>query len=76
MNKLLGILSHEHSQQFFYVLQGEANLEVAGVVRVLESGQGCHVPPKVPHQLQNNGSKPLRFLVVSHPRSHGDRVNA
>ncbi len=37
---------------------------------------GIHVPAKTPHQLMNNSSENLRFLVISQPMSHGDRVNA
>lgn len=65
---------HNNAQQFFYVLCGEANIEVAGNVHLLRQGQGLHVPPGVPHQLSNMTHEPLRFLVVSEPESHGDRV--
>ncbi|MDG1906842.1 MAG: cupin domain-containing protein [Arenicella sp.] len=67
---------HEKAQQFLYVLSGQGSLEVAGKERVLNSGHGFHIPAKVPHQLRNCGTEPLRFLVASQPKSHGDRVNA
>jgi mannose-6-phosphate isomerase-like protein (cupin superfamily) len=66
---------HESAQQFFYVLSGHATMEVSGEEQVLSPGQGCHVPAKVPHQLSNRGTEALRFLVVSQPKSHGDRVH-
>lgn len=66
---------HERAQQFFYVLSGQASLEVSGEEHVLYAGQGFHVPAKVPHQLCNRGTEALRFLVVSQPKSHGDRVH-
>ncbi len=50
---------HRHARQFFYVLSGTATLELEGVAHRLESGEGLHVD--------------LRFLVISAPRSHGDR---
>ena len=67
---------HNSAQQFFYVLSGEANLEVSGVKHLLRTGQGFHVSPKEPHQLSNTSSEALEFLVISQPMSHGDRVDA
>jgi mannose-6-phosphate isomerase-like protein (cupin superfamily) len=65
---------HAKARQFFYVLDGEAVLELEGTSHVLRSGQGLHVPPGVPHQMRNESAHELRFLVVSAPKSHGDRV--
>ncbi|MEZ4831403.1 MAG: hypothetical protein R2873_05255 [Caldilineaceae bacterium] len=36
-------------------------------------GQGIDVPPGAPHQLRNDGAEDLHFLVISAPKSHGDR---
>ena len=66
---------HVNAQQFFYVLAGAATLEVDGAVHVLGIGQGLHIPAGKPHQLRNNSEESVRFLVISEPRSHGDRVN-
>lgn len=65
---------HTRSRQFFYVLDGEAALELQGTVHRLCRGEGLHVPPGAAHQMRNDGASDLRFLVVSAPRSHGDRV--
>lgn len=67
---------HKHAQQFFYVLQGEATLEVDGHSQVLQTGEGMHVNSGQAHRLSNEGSSDLHFLVVSTPPSHGDRINA
>lgn len=67
---------HNASQQFFYVLSGTARIEIAGEVHEVKPGNGLHVPAKEPHQLINKGSEDLVFLVISEPKSHGDRVNA
>lgn len=64
---------HARSRQFFYVLEGEATLEFDGVNHRLVAGQGLHVPPGAAHQMRNESEAELRFLVVSSPRSHGDR---
>ncbi len=65
---------HQRSRQFFYILLGKAIMEVDGRVVQLTAGQGLHIDPGVPHQIRNESGDPVRFLVVSHPHSHGDRV--
>jgi len=65
---------HRKSQQFFYVLDGEAELEIEGIRVHLLRGQGVHVPPEACHQMRNQSTAPVRFLVISEPPSHGDRV--
>ncbi|UTW45601.1 cupin domain-containing protein [bacterium SCSIO 12696] len=65
---------HNESQQFFYVLYGIAHLEISGDVYEVHAGSGIHVSAKAPHQLMNKSSGDLRFLVISQPKSHGDRV--
>jgi len=67
---------HNKAQQFFYVLSGIAKIELSGEVFEIHAGSGIHVPAKVPHQLTNSGDEHLRFLVVSQPKSHGDRVQS
>lgn len=64
---------HHKARQFFYVLAGEALMDVAGKPLRLAPGEGVEIPPGVPHQMKNAGSAPLEFLVVSEPHSHGDR---
>jgi quercetin dioxygenase-like cupin family protein len=65
---------HQRSRQFFYVLQGEAMLELEGVMHRMTAGQGLHVAPGEVHQMGNASGTDVRFLVVSSPPSHGDRV--
>lgn len=66
---------HRHAQarQFFYVLEGEALLELDGVAHRLGANQGLHVPPGAAHQMRNDSASEVRFIVVSSPKSHGDR---
>lgn len=67
---------HGRARQFFYVLEGEAVLELDGTRHQLRRGEGLHVPPGTPHQLHNVSTMDVRFLVVSAPKSHGDRAPA
>ncbi len=66
---------HRHARQFFYVLDGEAVLQVGDVVHVLRTGQGLEVAPGLPHQFRNESGAAVTFLVISAPRAHGDRVD-
>jgi mannose-6-phosphate isomerase-like protein (cupin superfamily) len=66
---------HERARQFFYILRGTATLIVEENIVVLREHEGMEVPPKVPHQLRNDSPEDLEFLVISAPKSHGDRVN-
>ncbi len=65
---------HNCSRQFFYILGGEAVIEVGGERKILYALQGIEIPPGVPHQFRNESSLEVTFLVISAPRSHGDRV--
>ncbi|MBO9875753.1 MULTISPECIES: cupin domain-containing protein [Xanthomonas] len=67
---------HLRARQFFRVLDGEAALELEGVVHVLHAGDGLHVPPGAAHRMRNASNADVRFLVVSAPHSHGDREPA
>jgi len=65
---------HERAHQFFYVLAGEAVMEVSGEDVKILAGHGLSMPAKTAHKIKNISKEPVRFLVVSQPRSHGDRV--
>src|SRR4051812_48935776 len=66
---------HNRAQQFFFVLEGEATLELDGKDFVIRAREGVHVPAGKPHQMFNRSSADVFFLVISQPASHGDRVN-
>lgn len=65
---------HERSRQFFFVLAGALSVAMPGGVQVLAPEQGIEIPPGVPHHVRNAAECTTRFLVVSSPASHGDRV--
>jgi mannose-6-phosphate isomerase-like protein (cupin superfamily) len=66
---------HSKARQFFFILEGQAVLEVGGSRIQLGVGQGLEIPPGVAHQFINESQSPVRLLVVSSPHSHGDRTN-
>ncbi|HKJ33332.1 MAG TPA: cupin domain-containing protein [Balneolales bacterium] len=65
---------HTKSEQFFYMLSGIAIIEADGQIHELNTNQGLHIPAGIQHQLRNNSDENIRFLVISTPPSHGDRV--
>jgi mannose-6-phosphate isomerase-like protein (cupin superfamily) len=65
---------HEYARQFFYILEGEAMMEVDGHEFILQATQGIEVPPQIAHQFRNESDSEVRFLVVSVPKAQGDRV--
>ncbi len=66
---------HSKSQQFFYILSGVATFDVEGKMEIIKEGEGIHILPGQIHCISNKTESDLRFLVVSQPHSHGDRVN-
>jgi mannose-6-phosphate isomerase-like protein (cupin superfamily) len=50
-------------------------MEVEGETTLVPAGSGIRVLPGKRHQIRNPSSSPVRLLVISHPRSHGDRVD-
>lgn len=65
---------HARAWQFFFVLHGQATLEIANTICLLHPQQGLEIGANTVHQLRNDGVDELIFLVVSRPHSHGDRV--
>lgn len=66
---------HEKAQQFFYILNGEVLMEIEGQTMLVGAGCGIRILPGKRHQIRNPSSGPVRLLVISHPKSHGDRFN-
>jgi mannose-6-phosphate isomerase-like protein (cupin superfamily) len=65
---------HEKAQQFFYILSGEAMMEVEGRSTLLRAGSGIRIMPGARHQISNPSSTAVRLLVISQPPSRGDRI--
>jgi uncharacterized cupin superfamily protein len=67
---------HRRARQFFYVLAGELTMEVEGLEHRLGANRGMEIAPENAHQAFNRSANDVRFLVISQPPSHGDRVDA
>jgi mannose-6-phosphate isomerase-like protein (cupin superfamily) len=66
---------HERAQQVFYIISGIASFEIEGEVKTVMPNQSLHIPPKTKHRILNNRETDLHFLVISEPKTHGDRIN-
>lgn len=66
---------HTTARQFFYILEGRAEMTFDNQVLVLEKGQGIEIPPQVKHQFRNPSDAAVHFLVISMPSTRGDRTN-
>lgn len=66
---------HGKAQQFFFVISGEATIDIEGKPTTLTTGQGVLVAPGLAHRVQNRSKEDLNLLVTSQPPSHGDRVD-
>jgi mannose-6-phosphate isomerase-like protein (cupin superfamily) len=67
---------HQRAMQFFYVLAGELIIELDGEEHRLMPSTGLTIPTQTPHQVFNRSGVDARFLVISQPPSHGDRIPA
>lgn len=66
---------HSKSQQFFYILSGAATFVLNDKTETVAANEGLHILPGTHHQIKNNGTEDLHFLVISEPKAHGDRTN-
>jgi len=65
---------HNRAQQFFYILNGKAIIEIDDVVLILHSGDGIQIEPGRRHRIMNKETEEvLEFLVCSQPSTADDR---
>jgi len=66
---------HKISRQFFYILEGEVQIRFENKIVSLHKGEGLEIASLVKHRFENNSKADVIFLVISVPKSHGDRIN-
>lgn len=64
---------HHQARQFFFILQGQATVEIESEVFVLKAQEGIEIPPKTYHQFRNESDGTVSYLVISSPLSLNDR---
>lgn len=66
---------HQRARQFFWILAGTAEFEIAGESRqTLRASEGLEVPPQAVHRIANVSDCDVEFLVISQPSTQEDRI--
>lgn len=66
---------HMHARQFFYILDGQAQMAFEDHIVQLQTGDGIEVPPLIKHRFENISDREVTFLVISAPNTQDDRIN-
>ncbi|HSZ84439.1 MAG TPA: cupin domain-containing protein [Puia sp.] len=66
---------HQHSQQFFYILKGEAIFEIQQERITVKSKQGIHISAGKEHRIINESNEDVEFILTSQPSTVNDRIN-
>lgn len=66
---------HKHAHQFFYILYGEAVIEIDDEDFRVKEGEGIEVAPNMPHKFKNESNEDVVFIVTSSPSTSNDRHN-
>jgi mannose-6-phosphate isomerase-like protein (cupin superfamily) len=64
---------HHKADQFFYVLSGEAQMEVEGNVVLVKARSGIFIAHGTKHKIRNASKEDIQLLVISQPTTTGDR---
>ena len=65
---------HRKARQFFYILSGQATMRFSNHTLLLNTGDGVEIEPGEAHQMCNCSDTEIEFLIVSMPKSHGDKI--
>lgn len=60
----LSLQRHQHRCEHWYVVQGEAHLELHGRPRILQTGESLDIPALAWHRLANLGTLDLHVIEV------------
>jgi len=66
---------HNFSEQFFYILKGEATFEIGKEIIIIKEGNSIHINSQKKHKIINETNLNLEFLVISQPTTEGDRID-
>jgi len=58
---------HKVSQETYYILAGEGQMQVDEASFVLKPGQACFIEPQEVHQISNRKNEDLIFLAICVP---------
>jgi mannose-6-phosphate isomerase-like protein (cupin superfamily) len=64
---------HAKADQFFYILSGEAQMQIEDKIINLTARSGIFIEHGRAHQIRNGSNQDVTFLVISRPTTRGDR---
>jgi mannose-6-phosphate isomerase-like protein (cupin superfamily) len=67
--------SHGRVRQVYFVLAGEATVDLDGYSESLRAGEALVIEPLTPHRISNRSTDDLEFLVISSSPPRLDREN-
>lgn len=63
---------HVHPEdEFYYILEGQAEVYLAGQWKTIESNTSFYCPSNVEHGIRNPGDKELKYLVIKKYETKG-----
>ena len=70
VNRLQGGLQgdyhdHEATEQVYYFLSGKGRMKIDGQMYDVREGDAVHIPPKIKHQIFNDGDDWIEHLIIS-----------
>ncbi|WP_223601503.1 cupin domain-containing protein [Chryseobacterium sp. GVT01B] len=65
---------HKVSEQFFYILKGEAVFYINEEKYPVKQGESISVAPESKHFISNESTEEIEFLVISNPPADHDRI--
>lgn len=66
---------HDKVWQFIFITEGELDIKIGETWFNLKLHEGLELPPKIPHNFENNSEKDTRYILISTPNIHNDRIN-
>jgi mannose-6-phosphate isomerase-like protein (cupin superfamily) len=67
--------THRRVRQVYFVLEGEATVDLDGGCESLGAGEALVIEPLTPHRIRNRSMAALEFLVISSSPPRHDREN-
>lgn len=66
---------HSIAQQFFFILNGEAEFSIEDNLVTVPANQGLKIEPGKKHKIMNKTPKDLEFLLISFPSTENDKTD-
>lgn len=66
---------HDHMEENFFILEGQVDIVVDGVVHKLKEGDLIHIEPGEVHYVMNNYDKPIKMISTLAPFKEVDKTD-